>query len=521
MSNSVKSSVKHTQSSTSVATDKTADSTQPQSRKIGLIGLLAVVMSAMVGGGIFDLPQNMAASASGAGQIIAWLITGVGMWFIANMFRILASARPELKNGLYTYAYTGFGRFIGFLVSYGYWICNCFAMVAYGVLIFSTLNYFFPGTFTGGSNLWSIIGASIINWVMLWLSLKGAKSGAILSVIGTIAKTVPVLIFIVAMISVFHAGTFTHGFWGWTATNQPAAFDWSNLMKQVSGTMVVTLWLFIGIEGASVVSGEARSQKDVARATTIGYLAVFTLYVLVSLLPLGVYGSSQIAGMSNPSMAAIMQSRFGSWGAITINIGVIVSVLSSWLVWMLMLGQMPLFAARDGLFPSAFTRLNSHHAPSSSLIWTAVVCQALFFLCFFETGNAWNTMISITSAMAMPCYLLCCLYLWKIARNKRTWGVQGHGAPSRRGALITGIIGTIFALYLVYSAGLDYLMIACVVYALGVPIFVVSRRQKRLAAGQRAQLRDLFTPWERVLLVLIIVAGIAGIIYTVYSGLFA
>ena len=66
----------------------------------------------------------MAADASAGAIIIAWVVTGIGIWFIANTFRILSAARPELTNGLYTYAEKGFGKLIGFFVAYGYWICN-------------------------------------------------------------------------------------------------------------------------------------------------------------------------------------------------------------------------------------------------------------------------------------------------------------------------------------------------------------------------------------------------------------
>ena len=118
--------------------DKTASgsggsSAQDSSKKVGLIGLVGIVISAMIGGGIYNLPQNMAADASAGAIIIAWVVTGIGIWFIANTFRILSAARPELTNGLYTYAEKGFGKLIGFFVAYGYWICNCFALVAYSV----------------------------------------------------------------------------------------------------------------------------------------------------------------------------------------------------------------------------------------------------------------------------------------------------------------------------------------------------------------------------------------------------
>ena len=217
--------------------------------------------------------------------------------------------------------------------------------------------------------------------------------------------------------------------------------------------------------------------------------------------------------MSDPSMAAIMQAKFGAWGAIMVNVGVIISVLSSWLVWMIMLGQMPLFASRDGIFPKRFTETNRKGSPSCSLLWTTIIIQALLILCHFTSGNAWNTMISITSVMAMPCYLMCCLFLWKVA-VKEKWP---EGTRFSKGyGLATGVIGTIFALFLVYSAGLNYLMIAAAVYAIGIPLFVVGRRQ----AGEKGSLLSLFTKGEKILCLLVIVVGIIGIIYSISSGVF-
>ena len=58
--------------------------------KLSVLGLAAIVLSAMIGGGVYDLPKNMAENANGLGQILAWLITGVGMWFITNMFMQLS-----------------------------------------------------------------------------------------------------------------------------------------------------------------------------------------------------------------------------------------------------------------------------------------------------------------------------------------------------------------------------------------------------------------------------------------------
>ena len=104
-----------------------------QSKKLGVMMLAALVVSAMVGGGIFSLPQNMSQGAGAGAVLIAWIITGVGIFFLANTFRILADARPDATTGIYAYARLGFGRFAGFQMAWCYWLCNVFGNVAYAV----------------------------------------------------------------------------------------------------------------------------------------------------------------------------------------------------------------------------------------------------------------------------------------------------------------------------------------------------------------------------------------------------
>ena len=103
-------------------------------KKLGVIALASVVVSSMVGGGIYSLPQNMAAQASVGAVIIAWVVTGIGMFFLANSFRILSDIRPDLKAGIYMYGREGFGSFVGFLIAWGYWLCQIFGNVGYAVI---------------------------------------------------------------------------------------------------------------------------------------------------------------------------------------------------------------------------------------------------------------------------------------------------------------------------------------------------------------------------------------------------
>ena len=167
-------------------------------QKLGTAALAALVVSAMIGGGIFSLPQNMAQSSGLTAVLIAWIITGAGMFFLSNSFRILSAARPDASAGIYMYARLGFGKFAGFQMAWAYYLSNVFGNVGYAVLLMDAFNYFFPGTFTGGNNLYSVIGGSFVIWLMCFLVLRGTHQAASINGIGTSAKLMPLALFILA-----------------------------------------------------------------------------------------------------------------------------------------------------------------------------------------------------------------------------------------------------------------------------------------------------------------------------------
>ena len=75
--------------------DNKKNNTTQANGQLGVMALAAVVVSSMIGGGIYSLPQNMAADASVGAVLISWIITGFGIYFIANTFRILSAAKPD------------------------------------------------------------------------------------------------------------------------------------------------------------------------------------------------------------------------------------------------------------------------------------------------------------------------------------------------------------------------------------------------------------------------------------------
>lgn len=471
---------------------------------LGVFALAAIVVSSMIGGGIYSLPQNMAAGASAGAVLLAWLITGIGVYFIVNTFRILSAAKPDLTAGIYMYSRAGFGPFIGFVIGWSYWLCQICGNVGYAVITMDALNYFFPPYFAGGNNLLSIIGGSILIWGFNWLVLRGIKQATVINLIGTIAKIVPLLIFILIVAVMFRYSNFEFDFWG---DNPVSRAKLGSLETQIKSTMLVTLWSFIGIEGAVVMSKHAKSPKMVGQATFLGFAGCLLIYVLLSLLPYGVMNQSELAKIANPSTAGVLETLVGHWGAWLMNIGLLISVLTSWLAWTMVTAQIPQAAAENGTFPQAFATENIHHAPSVSLWVTSALMQAFMLLVYFS-NNAWNTMLSITGVMVLPAYFASCAYLWKICED--------HEYPTnfyirRSQALISAIIGALYALWLIYAAGLQYLLLAVIFMVVGIPIYVWAKKE-------HDKEHSAFTVGEEIIAGFMIVIALFAI-YAFMSGI--
>ncbi|VTP67497.1 Putative arginine/ornithine antiporter [Leclercia adecarboxylata] len=120
------------------------------------------------------------------------------------------------------------------------------------------------------------------------------RTAASINLVATLAKLVPLGLFVVLAIIAFRLDVFSMDFSG-VALGVP-------VWEQVKNTMLITLWVFIGVEGAVVVSARARNKQDVGRATLLAVLAALGVYLLVTLLSLGVIARPELAEMRNPSM---------------------------------------------------------------------------------------------------------------------------------------------------------------------------------------------------------------------------
>lgn len=486
--------------------------------KLGVLALTALVVGSMIGGGVYSLPQNMAADASAGAVILAWVVTGIGMLFLGSAFVQLSAARPDLTTGIYSYARDGFGRYAGFNMSLGYWLSSVFGNVGFAILTMDSLNYFFPPYFDGGNTVPAILLGSVIIWLMNFMVLRGVHNAAFLNTISTVAKVVPLVVFVLILAFMFSLSHFTQDFWGHasaavqSASGSVAEKPLGSVLSQVRSTMLVTLWVFIGIEGAVVVSDRAKDQASVAAATVIGFLVCLVLYAAMSLLPYGLLSQPELAAIANPSTAGVLQAAVGPWGAVLMNSGLLIAVLSCWLAWTILAAELPWASGKDRTFPRQFAVQNRHEANSVALWVSSAVMQAAMIFVYFS-NDAWNLMLSITGVMVLPPYLACTLYLIKVGLGGKVTGRLPYG---RSFAVLSGALGSLYALWLIYAAGTNYFLMGVVVYAVGIPLFLWARKQQR--AEHRAAhttVAPVMSRAEAVVMALLVVVALIGLFLAV------
>ena len=451
-------------------TDTLKTEVERTSDKLTLLPLVALVVGSMIGGGVFNLPSDMSRHASPGAIVIGWTITGVGMLMLAFVYQGLAVRKPALNAGPYAYAKAGFGEFVGFNSAWGYWISAFLGNVAYAVAIFSALSYFFP-FFGEGNNLASIIGASICLWLINTLVLKGVKQAAFVNIVTTISKLVPIFLFILVALVAFHWDKFRFVFWG---QGEAGSEGLGSVVDQVKSTMLVTLWVFIGIEGASVYSSRAANRADVGRATLLGFAGALGIYVVVSVLARGLMTQPELAGLKVPSMAGVFESAVGSWGAALINLGLIVSVGGAFLAWTMLCAEIPYVCGKEGTFPRWFAGENANGSPVNSLWVTNGLIQVFLILSYFSK-NAYNFFYFIASVAILPPYVFSGAYALKLALSGETYAA---GDKSRNRDIVVGVAATIYGIWLVYAAGLEYLLMCMVLFAPGILVYVRARQER-------------------------------------------
>lgn len=447
--------------------------------KLGFGGLVALVFGLMVGVGIFNLPQNMAATSSVGAVTLAWLITAVGMLTLVAAFKILSTKYPYYNAGIYQYALAGYGQYVGFNASWGYWLSTAISNVAYAVMLNDACGAFFP---TLLHHDWHTIAfGSLLIWIMYFIVERGVKTAKIINTSLAVVKVV-LLIYIIVIFCIHVDIKFlTSDIWG-----NPSVIG--NVGHQIKESMMVTLFCFFGIEGAVMLSARAKRPQDVGKAGIVGFIISLLLFLMVSVLCFGIMTRTKLSGLEDPSVAYILKDELGSWAYYFVIISIIIALLGGWVAWTLVVAQVPYEAANVGILPKLFSRTNSHKMPATGLFASSVVME-LFLIMVVAADNVYLVALHITGLMILPCYLFTALFLWKQATDTKI--------------KLLGIISTAFCCWMIYAGGIVNMALTSFFYLAGLWFFYKARKERR---------ERVFTGNDKAVLIILCIIGILGLI---------
>ncbi|MCP9313276.1 arginine-ornithine antiporter [Liquorilactobacillus satsumensis] len=465
-----------------------------KSAGIGKGELVALIVSSSIGAGIFGINSDLASASAPGPALLAWLLVGIGILALVLSLNNLAKKRPELDAGIFSYAEASFGKLGGFISGWGYWLSAWLGNIAFATMLMSSIGTFIP-TFKGGQNIPSIIGAAVFVWLLTMLVNNGIESASLLNMIVTFCKLVPLFVFIVICIVSFKAGVFTSDFWGNVTNNVLHERKTLNTFSQVKGCVMVMMWVFVGIEGASILANRAKNRSDAQTATVLGLIALLIIYVFASILPYGVMTQEQLAQSSQPAMAEVLRHIVGTWGATLISIGLIISILGAWLSWTMLPAETTILMAKHGTLPRLWGKLNVKKAPTASLVITGIM-QSLFLLTFLVTDYAYNFAYTLCTAAILICYLLVGIYQMEYSYQNREWG-----------EFLIGVIAATFQLLAMVLAGWQQVLVVVILYIPGFYFYWAAAKERDRQV----------TNMEKIVMTVISLLGILAI-YLLITG---
>lgn len=464
-------------------------------KKLGLFILTALGIGTMIGGGIFNSPTDLINLANPLSTLIAWIVGGLGVFFLVMVFEDLSIKKPELKGGIYSYAREGFGDFAGYFSTFGYWIGGLLGVVAYFPLFFKTLNSLLSEQ-NQISPLVSFIFSSLFLWGITVIILLGIRDAGIVSAIVTLAKLLPLILVVIVGITVFKKDIFLVNDY---KNILASTGETTTIFSQIKGAMGTILWCFLGVEAAVVMSGRAESQKIVSKATKLAFFITLIIYMLISSLAMGIIEPSKLANAQTPLADVLFATKIGAFGAIIAKVGLMISIMGATLSWILLVIELPWLTAKDGIMPKFFVKENKRGVPIYSLIITQIIIQIFLFSMLSEKLQATYSLAynMSTSTMLIP-YLFTGLYAVKIYLVKKEWGMK----------FIISILATIYSIFVLYAVGLLYLSLTLILFSIGLIPFHIGKIEKK----------EKYKFYEKIMAIIFILVSIY-LIFAIYKGL--
>ena len=425
-------------------------------KSLGIAACTAIVVGNMVGSGFYLSPAAVAPYGNLA--ILVWIVMGAGAICLGLTFARLARMVPAV-GGPYAYTRLAYGDFPGFLIAWGYWISIWASLPVIAVALAGAVVDLFPAV-RGRAMVVFLTLAAI--WVVALINLRGVKAAGIMAEVTTYAKLVPfgaVAIVGLLYIDVSHFSEFN-------PSGEP-------LLQATAALAPLTMFAFLGLESATVPAGDVRDpERTIPRSTVLGITIAATLYVFGTIVVMGVLPRNELVNSIAPFSDAA-RVMWGRAGEISISLAVILSSIGALNGWTLLMGQVPMAAAHDGLFPPLFGRLSARHVPATGIIVSAALATALVLVQAGGSGGFsafYNLVVGLSTMAAVIPYAFCAL-----AGSLVSARVSG-GTRIPRVTLIE-IIAFVFAMFTLYGCGAEPVLYGLVLLLLGIPVYVWQRRR--------------------------------------------
>ena len=395
--------------------DRATTAPAARSDRLGLPQSTALVMGSIIGVGIFSLPYAIA--GYGPISLFAMAIATLGAIALAVMFAVMSRRLPA-DGGPYAYARVAFGNGLGFSNAWSYWIT---AWAGNAAIAVGWVYYMEKFVNKGGAIGWSILIAMIGLWIPAAVNLSGVRNMGVFQLWTTVLKFIPLALMSTVGLFFITAGNFTP----WNTSGD------SNL-SAIGGAMAICLFSYLGVETASVAAAKVRDPaRNVGRSTIYGTLASGVVYMLSLIAVFGILPASALALDGNKasySAAADAIVGSGSWAGNLVALAVIVSGIGALNGWTMICAEMPLAAAKDGLFPKRFGELSSRRVPAFGIISSTALASLAVILSYLGTSGAtvFTTLVLMTGITAAIPYAFSALaqIVWR-------WKDRQHGINTR------------------------------------------------------------------------------------------
>lgn len=436
------------------------ETSRPSGRKIGLWIATSLVVGNMIGSGVFLLPASLA--PYGGISILGWLFTSFGALMVALLLARLGRRIPE-AGGPYAFTRAGLGDLPAFLVAWGYWICIWTGNAAISVAFVGYMGVFFPPL--SREPALGVGAALIAIWSLTAVSARGIREAGIVQVVTTVLKILPLLA--IGTLGLLYVEP---------ANFQPFNPSGESPFQAITATAALTLWALLGLESATIPADSVKDpRRTIPRATVIGTLVTAGVYILATVGVMGILPPESL-GESAAPFADAATRIWGGWAGSLIAAGAAISAFGALNGWILLQGQMPLAAARDGLFPAVFGKLSARGTPVYGLVISSILITGLMALNFTESLVDQFTFLILLATLStlIPYVFSAVSELVMLARDRERFS----GERLKRGAVIA-VLALLYSLWAIVGVGWETVLWGLLLLAAGIPFYWWQVRVKR------------------------------------------